>query len=376
MSTSIPKSYKAVTIQGEKAGLTEVSLPKYESDSLVVKVMSAAANPTDWKHIDFKFGPQGSIVGCDLAGQVVAMGEEAEKSGKFQIGDAVCAVVHGCSVLHPENGAFAEYAVTDYKLTLNFKKLSLEGKDVPFGPVKSYEGAASLPVSLYTAGLVFYDIFKVKLPSKGDSLKPQFDSPLLIWGGATAVGQHLVQLAKITGAFESVIVVASKKHESFLKSLGADYVVDYHDEDVIGQIKEISDDRITHAVDGVSSQETIKQTEHAVSEFRKATVIELMGYSQGYKKEDIKKNVSYGFTLLYFVTGWKVPFGPNTFPPQPEVRNSMIKFLEWVAPPLLEEGTIKHIPISYYSGGLEAVPQLLSDIKTGKNSGVKLVVDV
>ncbi len=37
----------------------------------------AAQNPTDWKHVEFGFAKPGSVVGCDFAGEVVEVGEEA-----------------------------------------------------------------------------------------------------------------------------------------------------------------------------------------------------------------------------------------------------------------------------------------------------------
>jgi len=40
-------------------------------------VTHAAQNPTDWKHVEFGLAKPGSVVGCDFAGEVVEVGEEA-----------------------------------------------------------------------------------------------------------------------------------------------------------------------------------------------------------------------------------------------------------------------------------------------------------
>lgn len=44
---------------------------------MLIKVTHVAQNPTDWKSVHFRAAKPGSIVGCDFAGEVVAVGEEA-----------------------------------------------------------------------------------------------------------------------------------------------------------------------------------------------------------------------------------------------------------------------------------------------------------
>jgi NADPH:quinone reductase-like Zn-dependent oxidoreductase len=52
-------------------------LPKYGPKDLLIKVIYAAQNPTDWKHVHFGLAKPGSIVGCDFAGEIVEVGKEA-----------------------------------------------------------------------------------------------------------------------------------------------------------------------------------------------------------------------------------------------------------------------------------------------------------
>lgn len=52
-------------------------MPKYGPKDLLIKVTHVAQNPTDWKHVHFGLAKPGSIVGCDFAGEVVEVGNEA-----------------------------------------------------------------------------------------------------------------------------------------------------------------------------------------------------------------------------------------------------------------------------------------------------------
>ncbi|QID81389.1 hypothetical protein GRS66_003765 [Saccharomyces pastorianus] len=66
---------KAVVIEDGKAVVKEgVPIPELEQGFVLIKTLAVAGNPTDWAHIDYKVGPQGSILGCDAAGQIVKLG--------------------------------------------------------------------------------------------------------------------------------------------------------------------------------------------------------------------------------------------------------------------------------------------------------------
>ena len=369
---SLPSTMKAVVIEGDKPVVKEnVPLPELENGFMLVKPKAVAGNPTDWKHISYKIGPQGSILGCDVAGEVVKLGPGVD-SEKFHVGDYVYGFVHGASVRFPTNGAFAEYVALDsgtaYKAP---KTMKLSGQErIPEGPVTTFEAAASLPVSVTTAGVSLYHEFGLKLDYNGS--KPQKDFPVLFWGGATGVGQHLIQIAKQINGYSKIIVVASKKHEQILKEYGADELFDYHDEDVIEQIKS-KYPNIQHLVDCVSNTTTIQQTYKCASEDHEATILQLVTLSiKDIQPEDRRDNKKIIGTLLYKAGGRDVPFGNFTLPADPEYRKDtaeVIKFLN----AKLDKGDIHHIPIKVYPNGLYDIPQILDDIENNRNSGEKLV---
>lgn len=367
---SIPTTQKAVVIEGAVPVVKEgLPVPEIPEGCVLVKVEAAAGNPTDWKHIAYGIGPQGSILGCDLAGTIVKFGPNTS-SEKFRVGDTVYGFVHGASVKYPENGAFAEYARAKLDLLYKGNLIHESGNSIPMGAVTTFEGAASLPVSLTTAGMILYHNLKAKLD--WNPSEPTYDFPLLIWGGATAVGIQLIQLAKQTKTHSKILVVASNKHEAFLKNLGVDQLFDYHDADVIDQIKSSYPD-ILHVVDGVSEQNTLRQCYKVTSDQSPATVVQLTNMTvASIPESERKSNVAIDGTLLYLAANSEVPFGSVTIPANPEYAKAASKFIAFINSHV-EAGEIQHMPIHVFPNGLADVPELTNGIKEGKNSGVKYV---
>ncbi|CCE61689.1 hypothetical protein TPHA_0B00170 [Tetrapisispora phaffii CBS 4417] len=367
----MPSTMKAVVIEESKPVVkSDIPVPELEEGFALIKVLAVAGNPTDWKHIAYKIGPQGAILGCDAAGEIVKLGAGVDTE-KFKVGDKVYGFIHGASVKHPENGAFAEYAAIDTKICYRpAKDISLAKKDLPAGPVTTLEGAVSFPVSLTTAGLALTNTFKVKL--QWEPAEAQLKTDLLIWGGATALGQPLIQLAKKLNAFNNIVVVASKKHEEQLKAYGATEVFDYHDEDVISQIT-TKYPNVTKLVDAVSNKETINQLYQCASKTEESTLLQLVTLSiDDIEEANRRDNVKIVGFLLYSATGKEVPFLHMVIPPLPDFRKDAIEFIEFINEKI-NNGEIHHIPIKVFQKGLEDVPGMLADIEAGKNSGEKYV---
>ncbi|CAI4612522.1 CEQ_1a_G0038600.mRNA.1.CDS.1 [Saccharomyces cerevisiae] len=340
MQVAIPETMKAVVIEDGKAVVKEgVPIPELEEGFVLIKTLAVAGNPTDWAHIDYKVGPQGSILGCDAAGQIVKLGPAVDPKD-FSIGDYIYGFIHGSSDV------------------------------LPAGPVRSLEGAATIPVSLTTAGLVL--TYNLGLDLKWKPSTPQRNGPILLWGGATAVGQSLIQLANKLNGFTKIIVVASRKHEKLLKEYGADELFDYHDIDVVEQIKH-KYNNISYLVDCVANQNTLQQVYKCAADKQDATVVELTNLTEeNVKKENRRQNVTIDRTRLYSIGGHEVPFGGITFPADPEARRAVTEFVKFINPKI-SDGQIHHIPARVYKNGLYDVPHILEDIKIGKNSGEKLV---
>ncbi|MEG3893062.1 NAD(P)-dependent alcohol dehydrogenase [Microcoleus sp. Z1_A1] len=191
----------------EELQYRELSKPIAKSNELLVRVRASSVNPVDWKirkgHLQLLTGfnfPR--IVGSDISGVVVEVGGEVTK---FQPGDEIY------TFLNPINGgACAEYA-------------AVPESDAAFKPKNiTHAEAAGVPIAGLTA-----------LQSLRDLGVIQSGNKVLINGASGGVGTFAVQVAKAMNA--EVTGVCSAKNREFVKSLGADFVVDYAEVDFTQQ---------------------------------------------------------------------------------------------------------------------------------------------
>lgn len=183
----------------------DVARPVPADDEVLVEVRAAAVNPLDWHYmtgtpyimrLDGGFGrPKSDRLGVDFSGIVAEVGRNVTR---FKPGDAV---------VGSRFGAFAEYVVVREDRAL-----------VPMPANLTYEQAAAIPVAAVTA-----------LQGLRDKGRVQPGDRVLINGASGGVGTFAVQIAKALGA--EVTGVCSTRNVELVRSLGADHVVDYTQED-------------------------------------------------------------------------------------------------------------------------------------------------
>lgn len=392
----VPDKMRAVVIQDNNAVVkSDVPVASFIPEGhMLIRTVGIALNTSEWKHIDYKLAHNGAIMGCDVVGEIILLGspsfghaskvevkDDKESKNdivieqqKFRVGDFVYAFVHGSSNKNPQNGAFAEFVVVDaattYIASKDWKSVDKSVDYIPSGPIQSLEAAVSLPVSLTTAGAILFHDFHTRY--EWEPKEPQNNFPILIWGGATGVGQLLIQLAKKTHAYSKIIAVASKNHEELLKKFGADDVFDYHDEDIVEQIKS-KYNNIQHLVDAVSEESTIQQVYKCAADDIPVTLMQLVFLSvENIKPEDRRENIKIIGTLIYLVTGSEVPIGEYNFPANPVYRRDVACFVNFIAPKI-QEGSIYNIPVRIHRDGLEGTPYLIDKLRKGQVKGEKLV---
>jgi NADPH:quinone reductase-like Zn-dependent oxidoreductase len=185
--------------------LREIDKPVVEDDQVLVRVHASSANPADWhfmRGVPYIMRPQSglgkpknSVLGRDIAGRVEAVGKDVTR---FRPGDEVFANV--------ETGGFAEYACVS------------EGLLAPKPPNLTFEQAAAVPLAALTA-----------LQGLRDAGRVQPGQKVLIIGASGGVGTFAVQIAKSFGA--DVTGVCSTRNLEMVRSLGADHVIDYTQDD-------------------------------------------------------------------------------------------------------------------------------------------------
>jgi NADPH:quinone reductase-like Zn-dependent oxidoreductase len=184
----------------EALQLLEVEKPTPKDDEVLIKVYAASANTLD---LQIRGGlarlwsglrkPRDPRIGRDIAGRVEAIGSNVTQ---FHPGDEVFGVCYG---------GFAEYAVA------NENNLAIKPAN------SSFEQAASAPVAAITA-----------LQGLRDKGKIQPGQKVLINGASGGVGTFAVQIAKSFGA--EVTAVCSTRNMDQARSLGAEHVIDYTQE--------------------------------------------------------------------------------------------------------------------------------------------------
>ncbi|KAI9439436.1 dehydrogenase [Russula earlei] len=325
-----------VTENGVTFGLADV--PKPGPGQILVKVVAAAQNPTDWKTLGraLKAGNYGGIVGNDFAGVVEELGIDVPKG--VNVGQRVAGFIRG--VLGP-NGSFSEYLVADAERVI-----------VPIPESWPYEDAAQLGVAPLTALQCLHQ--SLQLPSPFDaSSGPQRD--ILIWGGASSVGQYAIQFAKLNGF--RVLTTASPKNFDLVKGLGADEVFDYRDENVAENVRSATGNALDIAIDTISEGGTTQQVPAAIGD-KGGKVAIILPYES--PRQDVKVVFSGAYTLLDRVRL------PRFFCPS---RSSW--YIDLLSK-ILSTGNIKPNPVLIQPNGIAGVKDGLQYMVEGKVSGQKI----
>ncbi|OSD08389.1 GroES-like protein [Trametes coccinea BRFM310] len=351
-TTTVPQTMKALIIQeGHRVAVQDHPVPPVGDNDVLIKTVSVAQNPTDWKHVD-TIGVPGTILGCDFSGYVVKTGKDVSTP---KVGDHVAGFVHGGAFT--DEGAFAEYVKTPADLVWV----------VPENTV-NHDQAATLGCAFWTAAQALFH--KTRLGLVEPPAKAAGNEWIFVYGGSSAVGMFAVQLAHLAGY--KVVTTASPRNFDYVKSLGADAVFDYKDPDVVKKIKDATGDSITKAVDAISLKDSQRISAEALAPSGGKVVLVLQPIPDATNRKDVK----FFPTLIYTALGRAFDFGPSTrFPVSPEDRAQIVEFLKKV-PQLIKDGAIKTPPVKLWEGGLAAIPDGLQYMREGKVSAEKIVYHV
>jgi len=188
--------------------LKDIQKPTPSDDEVLIKVHAASVNPLDWHFLRgtpllARVGrgllkPKNTILGAEIAGRVEAVGRNVKQ---FQPGDEVFGGTFESGL-----GGFAEYVCAPENV------LALKPASITF------EEAATVPVTALTA-----------LQGLRDKGQIQPGQRVLINGASGGVGTFAVQIARSFGA--EVTAVCSTRNLDMARSIGANHVIDYTQED-------------------------------------------------------------------------------------------------------------------------------------------------
>jgi NADPH:quinone reductase-like Zn-dependent oxidoreductase len=262
------KTMHAVVAQGiggpEVLQLQEVERPVPGLTEILVRVHAAGINPTDWKGratggrlsaADFPV-----ILGYDVAGVVEEVGGGVTW---LRVGDEVL----GMPKFPVQPGGYAEYVAAPSRQFV--KKPS----------ALSFEQAAGLPLAALTAWQGLVDTGRLSAGQR-----------VLVHAAAGGVGHLAVQIAKSLGAY--VIGTASAPKHDFVRSLGADEVIDYRSEDFADVLREQPVDVVFDPIAGDTSLRSVQVLKDG------GVLVSILSVEEDAAAEAKRRGIHAGFTLV------------------------------------------------------------------------------
>jgi NADPH:quinone reductase len=199
---------------GQALALREIDPPTPAAGQLLVRVRATALNFPDVLLVRGQYQvrpPLPFTPGVELCGEVITLGEGVTG---FAAGDRVL----GASVL--PSGGLAEYALMD-------------AADAHAAPASLDDAAAASLHIAYQTG--WFGLHR--------RARLQAGEVLLVHAGAGGVGSAAVQLGKAAGATVIAVVGGADKAKVAAKNLGADLVVNRHEQDFVAAVKEATGGR-------------------------------------------------------------------------------------------------------------------------------------
>ncbi|MGX7262566.1 NAD(P)H-quinone oxidoreductase [Enterococcus crotali] len=186
----------------------EVGVPIRKKGELLIKVSAAAVNRTDLVAKETGGLPKGNpILGVEVSGTVIE-----SDSLQFPCGTRVMGLVNG--------GGYAEYAVMQV------------GNAMPLSESLTFEEGAAIPEVFLTAYQTLFWLGKLKETES-----------VLIHAGASGVGTAAIQLVKQLTDAKIFVTASSPDKLELCQKLGADVLINYHEEDFSKRILHETNDQ-------------------------------------------------------------------------------------------------------------------------------------
>lgn len=319
----------------------ETDIYKPGPGEVLIKIQATSLNPVDWKVQ--KYGvfveKYPAILGTDVAGDIEEVGEGVTE---FKKGDKVFCQ----GQFKNERASFQQYA------------LALASIVAKIPANITYGQAAALPVALTVTyvGLYCQNPYGIGLspPVSEETQGKYTGTPIVVLGGASSVGQFVLQFARLSG-FSPIITTASLKHTELLTSLGATNVLD----------RNLPADALITEINKITGNKPIKYVYDSIS-------------SGATQQAGLDIVASGGHLVTVLALSVKIPEDKTGIAALGIFAPHNAKLLETLyhdkLSGFLEKGIIRPNNIEILSGGLRGIPDGLARMEADKVSGVKLVV--
>ncbi|GAB3530546.1 NAD(P)H-quinone oxidoreductase [Arthrobacter monumenti] len=224
----------------------EAEAPEPGPGEVLIDVTAAGLNRADVQQRKGLYPPPDGISevpGLEVSGRVAALGPDVE--GELSVGDAVVALLAG--------GGYAEQVVAP------------AGQVLPVPEGMDLTTAAALPE---VAATVFSNLFMAAGVRAGDTV--------LIHGGAGGIGTMAVQLVKAFDA-RAAVTAGSREKLEVAAILGAEVLINYHEQDFVEEIKNATDGRGADVILDVVGAKYLEQNVEALAVSGRLVVIGLQG---------------------------------------------------------------------------------------------------
>ncbi|KAF9887547.1 hypothetical protein FE257_010125 [Aspergillus nanangensis] len=335
---------EALIAPGPSVTIVDTPIPTPTADQVLIQVVVSGTNPKDWKVPEWTKLTVNQ--GDDIAGIVSSVGANVTE---FKPGDRVAAFHQ---MLQP-GGSYAEYAISEQHTTFHLPR------------EVSFEEAATIPLAAMTTAVALYKHLSLPPPWQ----PAQQRTPLIIYGGASAIGGYALQFARRSN-IHPLIVVAGKGIpfvEAHLDRSQGDAVVDYRDGDeaVVAGIKKalaaagVGEGEVRAAYDAVSEKGSYQNLSRVLTPGAKIALI-----LPGKKYPEIPAGIQTAVMSVGEVHG-----------EEERDRDFGAVFFRVIAKGL-RDGWFRPHPSVVVPGGLGGLQTALTNLKEGKASAVKYVVRI
>ncbi|OIW35574.1 zinc-binding dehydrogenase [Coniochaeta ligniaria NRRL 30616] len=367
LAPTIPPTHPAVVTTAPRAPLATLTVPTVPPGpgQVLIHVLWTSSTPLDLHQADGGLLiTHPALMGSSYGGVVAQLGPEQPRD-HLRVGDKV----FGFTFRGDEEKCHQTYMTTDWYMV----------SKLPEGV--RMEEAVAVSVNLVTAFHTLTADFGLELPwpvPAGENRER--DTPIVVWGAASSVGNYAVQVLRHWG-FENVVAVARAKHHEYLKELGAKVCFDYTDGDVVekvlryvGEGKE-GKPRVPYVLDCIGSLEgTLKKIAELAERGTKVAIMLPVIVKHATEKEapvyemDVNKVLPGAWKEGVELKGTRTHF---------YLQNEFFKdhLQSEIVPALLEQGVIKPNKLKIVEGKtmLERAENARQLLRSQAVSGEKLV---